>query len=552
MVEGRLEGDDPMHRRALALPVLVATAALLAGCVPPSGPLTLEQVNAEFAEPIEPAWEVEVPGIYGEPAILDDLIAVYATDDEVGLRLEVRSAEDGELLWDVPASPGGAWGAPLFEETDSVSRAYPIPSIQPLLLNRGEGEDARAVVIYFERDVVNAEDHITPDDYLHVADARTGEELELTIPGFQDFNLDQYFSLHYLTDADDPFEATEGTIVAVPYSPGRVCGDGPTVCFEEPMGGYIELDLASLEVGVSEPEFSRDYTPEWGPGFARFNGAETTVARVEGGQVLWERTSDDLFADEYTRPPSLVDFIPAGELTLIQGYQTITQTPELGNQLDLDYTTSRRVVAVDTETGATVWTLEGGDAHCFAVKDYPRDPAAEVLPMCLATGGFFSYHYDDDEMLDEQEPLVSIVGVNVADGSIEWEIEHAGELSIYMVARQIEWTFAQGSRYSPVYLEEDTTGVADLRTGEVVTSVENATFLCESERPGVDLTYDEGGFIGGRSSLALEYPAGWFAFPCDDEGGEADWSRGSVRVGGYGDGERRIVVTEDGMAGFRL
>jgi hypothetical protein len=83
-------------------------ALLLAGCVP--GPPSADQVAGVFDDAIEPAWSEEVPGIYGEPAVADGFVAVYAKDEEDGLRLEVRDVETGELAWEHVASPNGTPG----------------------------------------------------------------------------------------------------------------------------------------------------------------------------------------------------------------------------------------------------------------------------------------------------------------------------------------------------------------------------------------------------------------------------------------------------------
>lgn len=544
-----------------AATALAASALLLAGCIP-SGPPTLEQVNAEFGQTITPTWEVDVDGIYGEPAIADDMVAIYAKDDEVGLRLEVHSTTTGELLWKHTASPGGAWGAPLFDETSSASRDYPIPTIQPLVVKRGTGEDAMWVVVYFEREITH--ESIVPDDFLRVADLATGEELEVTIPDF-DPDYDYLDSARITTDGELAFNS---------YSPGSVCDDGPTICFSESEEGYVRLDVGTLEVSMTEPvvpDDDLDYTLGFGEGYyTAYTDTDLDILRIDKRSIMWDRPTTEVF-DQGMSPPDFIDFpVDDGKL-LIQGYRSMSTNTDLGNQLDLDYTESRRVAALDPDTGERAWLIEGGDQFCYAVAQYAAPAESEVRPMCLATAGHFSYAPQTGTMLDQAGAVASIVGVNVTDGSIEWEVEHAGEQSILHVARLLDAVFASRGPFASVPAAPDEPGLIDLTDGTVVASPDNATFVCKAERDGVQLQFEGSAFVGGLNPIALEYPAGWFGYPCDLEAAAADgplingkdpgdidppdvaWSKGAVRVAGYpaGDG-MAILLTKTGLVGFTL
>lgn len=553
-----------MHtrERSTALAAITATVALLlTGCVP-SGPPTLDQVNAEFAQPIDPSWQVDVDGIYGEPAIADGMVAVYAQDDEVGLRLEVHSASTGKLLWKHTASPGGAWAAPLFEETNSASRAYPTPTIQPLVVQRGTGDKARWVIVYFEREITHGS--IVPDDFLRVADLATGKEQKVTIPGF-DPNVDYLDSARITEDGELAFN---------PYSPGWVCGDGPTICFDDMDQGYVRLDVGSLEVSLTDrvvPDDDLDYTIGFGQGYySAYTDDDLDLVRIKDQSVLWDVPTTDLF-DQGMSPPEFVDFVHAKSLLLVQGYRSILTNTDLDNQLSLDYAESRRVAAVDPDTGERSWLLEGGDQFCYAVAQYNAPVDATVRPMCLATAGSFSYAPTTGKMLDQTDVEASIVGVNVKDGSIEWEVKHAGEQSILHVARELDAVFASRGPFASVPAAPKKPGLIDLSDGKVAQSPDKATFVCKSERNGVDLKFEGSAFVGGLNPIALEYPAGWFAYPCDlkdaaaagplingkDPGDvelpDVAWSKGAVRVAGYPAGDGRVVLlTKTGLAGFTL
>ncbi len=538
---------------------LMTSAGLLSGCVPgllgaPSGSseMSLEQAAAELAEPIEPDWEVDVEGILGEPAILGDAVAVYsATEVEDSMQLHVYSLTTGELLWEHAASTAGEYTPPLFEETQSVGRTYPIPTLTPLVTWRDGGDKAverQAVVVYFER--VASEGSLSGNEVLHVADLETGEDLPVTVPGY-DFAEDFLYSVR--EDFEDP-----EVIVATPKSPGRLCGDGPTFCFDEPADGYITLDVGALEAAVTEPVVPADgvtYSPEWGAGYAHVVTAETeeAIARLDDGTLLWQRLSHDIFEDDRTSPPGITEFRPAQDLVLLQGYQQIQVTPELGNQFDLDYAASRTVAALDPQTGETAWTLPGGDQLCYLLADAPRDPDAAVQPMCLATGGSFSYTLETDTMIESEDPVVSVVGVDVSDGSIVWELEHAGDQSVLGQARQLETVFDSRSTFAAAVIDDEA-GLVDLSDGSWQPAPDDAGFACTSERPGILPTFSASVFASSTNLIALEYPAGWYSFACDDDAeAVSSWTVGAVRTAGYDAGDdRRVLVTEGGLAGFVL
>lgn len=548
--------------RVAALGMAILTGgALLTGCVPGlgstdgpggTGGMSLERAAAELATPIDPNWEVDVEGILGEPAILGDYVAVYsATEVEDSMRIRVYSLKTGELAWEHAASTAGEYTPPLFEETQSVGRTYPIPTLRPLVAQRDGGTKTtkqQAVVVYFER--VAAPGVTDGQEIMHVADLGTGEDLPVTVPGY---DLVEDFLDSVRPDFDDP-----NLIVATPQSPGRPCGDGPTFCFDEPADGYITLDVGALEAAVTDPIVPADgvtYSPEWGVGYAHVVTPETeeAIARIDDGTLLWQRLSHDIFEDDRTSPPGITPFRPAQDLVLLQGYQQILVTPELGNQLDLDYAASRTVAALDPETGETAWTLPGGDQLCYLLANAPRDPDADVQPMCLATGGSFSYTLDTDAMITSEDPVVSVVGVDVADGSIAWELEHAGDQSVLMQARQLDAVFDSRTRFAAAVIDDEA-GLVDLSDGSWEPAPDDAGFVCKSERPGILPTFSASVFASSTNLIALEYPAGWYSFPCDaDTQAGRTWTAGAVRTAGWDAGDdRRVIVTEDGLAAFTL
>ena len=287
-------------------------------------------------------------------------------------------------------------------------------------------------------------------------------------------------------------------------------------------------------------------------------GDDFSVARLVDGEELWRVSETDLFDDARTIPAEKRDFRPAGGVVLIQGYQAILNNMD-DHTFEYDYAASRTLVAVDPETGEVAWRVKGADSLCFAVGDDRVDPDADVIPVCHATGGSYLYDNDSEEMIEEENPEVSIAGLDLSDGSLTWEVPHAGDQAILQHARQFDAVFASGPAFAVVDTAEEgddavEIGVVDLASGDLEPVPEEARLLCEAERPGVELEFQGSVFVSGANPIALEYPAGWYQFPCSSAGEPAKtWTKSAVRVGGLPAAEGRVVVvTEDGLAGFAL
>lgn len=540
--------------RILSLSIVVAaTAILLSGCV--QGPPSPGQVADEFDDAVTPAWSVDVPGIYGEATVVGDLVAVYAQDDQDGMRLEVHDTDTGKLLWQHVTSPGGAWGAPLFSETTSASRPYPIPPIKPFVAEVGKGDTAKPMVVFTER-VLTETNEIYNPDILHVADLRTGKEMKLTAPDYVDYESPLAWAR---VDED-------GHLIVNAYSPYRLCGKGPAVCFEDDDGGFNRVDLSTGEVRNTKPDFDPFdgvYSRDWGAEYVRVSGddadaaGDTLVARMVDGTEKWRVGADELFPDGGS-PAELRDFTMAGGLLLIQGYRSILENTD-DRTLAYDYAQSRTLAAVDPDTGKVAWSASGVDSLCFAVNGWDRPAKTTTIPVCHATGGSFLYDIDSKKMLKEEPPEVSIAALDLSDGSLTWEVKHAGDQAILEHGRQLDAVFSSGTAFAVVDTatagsKGPKVGVLDLASGELKPMPAKAGYLCESERDGVTLKFQGSVFVSGSNPIALEYPAGWYQFPCDEDAAPAKtWTRGAVRVGGMAAADGRvIVVTEKGLAGFEL
>jgi outer membrane protein assembly factor BamB len=534
-------------RRSIIIFGSIAAGALtLTACVGPPSP---ESIAAEFATPIEPVWQVDVPGLYGEPVIRDGVVLAYADDDEVGMRLTAHSVDDGELLWEHTSSPGGAYANPILTAWDAASRPYPLSTIEPLVVETGTGEDAAPAVVFFERDVET--DSIRPDDFLRVADLRTGELLDVTLP---EFDPEEFtFEPLGLTDG--------GEVFANVHSPGYPCRDG-LYCFvttfaESSDGsgnGVIVFDPATLEAHYEEPfipETDETTIVEWGLEYVRVLADDTEIARYRDGERVWQVATTELFDDGRTSPPEYVDFEQVGDVLLIQGYQGLLETldPDLPHTLSVDMVDARTLVAVDPETGELLWRLPGGDMLCHAVRERPLAADADGIPICLATAGSFVYNIGTDEIDDEEELVASIAELSVADGEVGWEVEGAGTVAVGHASRLLDVTYAARGDLTVVDIaESEETGLVDLRDGGwYPIPLDDAGFVCKAERPDVELEFEGSVFAGGSNPITTGYPAGWYHFACDDTGEESDvYTKGAVRVAGYPAGEKRVVLPLEG------
>jgi hypothetical protein len=158
-------------------------------------------------------------------------------------------------------------------------------------------------------------------------------------------------------------------------------------------------------------------------------------------------------------------------------------------------------------------------------------------------------------MVEQEDIVASIAEVDIATGEIGWELPGLGADSIAHVVRLVE--VAYGAR-GPLTVAGDTDEVSlvDLRDGEAYPMPDNAGYVCRSERDDVLPEFEGSPFTGGINPIASGYPAGWYQFPCDEVGSPVDgWTRGSVRVAGYGasdDSTTVVLPLEGSLAGFTL
>jgi hypothetical protein len=530
-----------MRRRPLALGLLaVATALALTGCT--AGPETLDDIAAEFAQKAKPVWTTAVPGVIGEAAVAGDLVAVYRTvgTTKKSLRIAVYSTATGKRLWEHAAATAGEYAAPLFSETASARRRYPVPAMKPEIVERGTGKRAATVIVYFDRP---GHDLLFSPTRMHVAQLRTGRELKLTVAkkggGY-----------------GSPVQRDEkGGVDANVVTPATACGAGPILCWAGLGGHEVRLDLATLRVSGDSPQYpDRDVGPEWGRGLGNYTppgGEISDLAFYRHGTAVWSRSIADLFGADGFLPPENVPMPRYGDVILVQGYRAIRQDDAAGT-LSLDIGASRRVVAIDADTGKTLWSKDDGDALCYAAARSDAAPDAEVVPMCLATGGSYVYDRGTSAFTRYEKPVVSLVGVKVRTGRVAWTVPHAGENSVRQVVRLADWTFDAHGRYAAVAVTSAAVRLADLRTGATSRMPKTARFACREERAPLKQIDGDASIVNGQNLLSSQYPGGWQSYPCTAKGVKASsWTAGAVRLAATLDAHGRgVVLTASGLTGF--
>lgn len=540
-------------RRSVLLGIVAVGALSLTACV--GGGPSPGDVAAEFATPIEPEWTTEVPGMFGEPVIRDGVVLAYADDEEVGMRLTAVDLASGDILWEHTASPGGAYGNPILTSVFAASRPYPLPTITPTVIERGDDDDPGLAVVFTERDIEMQS--IRPDDLLRVVDLHTGEELEVTVP---DFDPDDFLNYDPIGIQDE-----DGDVFANFYTPARQCGELVCWAAEDPetTSGYslVTLDPATLELRIekgflpgSEDPLGPDYGMEY---LSIATDDDFDLARYVDGAEVWRHPTDELFGVERTSLPDFGGVAEFGDLVLVQGYQAMRETLDQVHTYDLDFVTSRTLVAVDRDSGDVVWRVEGGDMLCHAVHERLAPADSESIPICLATGGSFLYDLVTEDFAEQVDLEASIVELDVATGELGWESEHSGEVSLAQVGNLLDVTYSSRGDLALVDRDEET-GLVDLRDGSWYPLPEEGEVVraCKAERDDVELDFEGSAFASGQNPITTGYPAGWRHYPCDEDGAEIDgWSKGAVRVAGYRDAESpelAVIVEEGALVGFRL
>jgi hypothetical protein len=320
------DSGETMSRLTSALPITALALLLtLTGCTAdaaaPTGgnTQTAESETDATVRELEteaiPAWTVDA-SVVGQPAAADGVVLAYTKASSGALQIVAWDSATGEQLWADTAvtgavTPGVMVTARIVEDGDTHHAVY---------LRPGDEEGWQDIVL---------------------ADLATGTPIALP---------------------DNRVWAT---------SRPATCADGEDVCFTGYKQSAYDAGSVSYRFAASGGEISQDGDIVL-PASARLlgNRVYSTNSRAPGGtellgasaggQTLWERTYEDVFGVGASSDGGWAwdDEDPA-ELMLGAGY-VIDAAARQTDSFTTD-ATQRRVVALDPQTGETVWSIDGAD-----------------------------------------------------------------------------------------------------------------------------------------------------------------------------------------------
>lgn len=283
--------------------------------VAPEGPVAREAWHTEEVQPVT------------APALIGGVLVLYSVTGKDGKDLSINGIDpaDGALLWSHPATPSQSVGGvslTLHEVDGAVVHLAPVEGDF-----RGE---APAVVV--------------------LRDPVTGEELRAT---------------------EDPL--SHGSLPGpCEHDPDRVCA-------------RIRVDGVWTELGLADDGTFRQ-VPEsaatgWSPiaplGLSRSGREGTSLARVVGGEVLWQADTEELFAEGSSTNSGWNFQAFADDTLLVGSVGTRTSAPSYRTVWDLP---AYRTVGIDAATGERRWLAEHTSSFCDVdVTGEDEDPLLACL-----------------------------------------------------------------------------------------------------------------------------------------------------------------------------
>ncbi|ASD20716.1 hypothetical protein B7495_00130 [Cryobacterium sp. LW097] len=493
-----------MFRATSTLPIaaLVLLVALT-GCTPGTSliPESAADIAArELDEVATPDWSVDA-SLVGDPAAADGVVLAYAKASSGSLQVVAWDATTGEQLWADSAVTGAATvgvqaSATIISDGDQHYAAY---------LRPGDDKDWQDLVL---------------------ADLGTGTPVPLT---------------------DNRVWAT---------SRPSSCADGTDICFT----GWKQTDYDAGSLSYRFTTAGGEITPDTDvvlPDSARLIGNRvysTNSRPPEGtemlgssadGEFLWERPYQDVFGEGtssdggwfWTKEKTTGLLIGAGGLFDASRADATEYT---------DDATQQRVVALDPESGESVWSLDGAEFCDYYVREEARADGKRTF--CVINSGTTSVVKKADGSgfdVTHTDFDVDLVGVDVATGEIDWTLPLGGD-DYNGTGDEKESTFASFSADSVRLIDGEST-IVNLITGEHSDASEEAVYACSIQREPLIAMYPGTGestsFGGGDDHQA-----------CEATGELSDtFSIGSVRMVGVDAGAGRLIVASPGaLLGFTV
>lgn len=493
-----------MFRVTSALPMAALVLLVtVTGCTSGAGPVTESESAAttrEFETDATPTWTVDA-SLVGPPAAADGVVLGYVKASSGALQITAWDATTGDELW-----------------SDNAATGAVTPG-----------------VVVTSRIIEDGEKHFAT--YLRPADDR----------GWQDLVLADLATGTEVALADNRVWAT---------SRPSTCADDADVCFT----GWKQSAYESGALSYRFASTGGDIVPDTDlvlPPSARLlgNHVYSTNSRppegtellgsTSGGRTLWERAYVDVFGAGTSSDGGWAwHEDDATKLLLGTGAVYDAATRDTA-EFSID-ATQKRTVALDPQSGETVWSIDGADFCDGDVREAELVDGKRTL--CLYRAGSTSIVMTADGTGYESTSTdfdVDLIGVDVASGDIDWTLPLGGE---QFNGDSQKLGFASSSA-EQVMLVEGVPTVVNVVTGDHTETSIDGTYACSALRDPFLAV-----FPGSTTGERKPFGAGADYEACDASGTVTDaFSTGSVRMIGVDTDNGYAVIAGPGtLLGFAV
>ncbi|PRY70618.1 hypothetical protein B0I08_101755 [Glaciihabitans tibetensis] len=487
----------------------IALIALLAGCTggpapdasdDPTAEATPEALVLDLTTQVEPTWTVAAD-LLGDPASIDGYVGSYVEAADRSMNAVVWDAATGQEMWRDIADPGmGTRGVPFWLDLFEF--------------------DGASYATYLRQEMG------TQKTELIIADLATGTPVH---------TIADVFAL------GRPFACADDT---------KVCGVGSLADTYSSDQGDFRVDVATGEAAMFNDETVAAGARPLGANIygtlgRPANGNVEMIGYNSDGTSRWEVPYSDIFGEGYSSDAGYT-WTGEGATGLIVGSGFYLE-PARGT--DSPYTldeTAQKLVGVDANDGSVVWSLPGVATCSLGRIDVEESPG--VQPFCRINAGTTEV----GPLVEGVERTVTttgldmtLVGVNMATGDIEWEVPLGGDLANSVSSYAVG--FATGTNPLKLAVVDGVVVPINAVTGVVGDPVTEGTVACSQQRKFYVTYYPH--TTGGER----EFVAGSDTFPCDlakTPLAQTSYSPDAIRIAGTALGDDRYLI--GGAAGLSM
>ncbi|HML51902.1 MAG TPA: PQQ-binding-like beta-propeller repeat protein [Propionicimonas sp.] len=442
-----------MKNLALAATAVAAVLTLIAGCASPTPP-----APSVPAKQVHQLWKISA-SLVGTPTIVDDTIVSYAQASHQ-LVVAAWNLADGKLLWSADATTSSeAPGIELSVRTVTVKKKTFVAFLTKRTNNTWPG--------------------------LVVADVRTG-------PRKKDAPLVMWAS-------STPRACSDGNAFCVlgyrPFAPRkqlnlRIDPLAPALKTERSDGLPPNSRLLGYDI------FATETRPP--------HGVEH-VGRVQNGKITWQRPYTDVYGKASSSDYGWAWRDTDGDIIAGIGYPELcTFTTKAGEEFKTCDDTHGRMVGLNHDTGATVWTVDGVDT-CPSASMLDATSEDRII-ICRNTEGSSTYRREDGWWeLQSRTRRSELIAIKHQTGEILWHTD----LGTFTGTSE-DADFVSSDDHLLLKIN-DTTNIYDLDTGEATPADATSQLMCVRTRPPLRLQR-----LGEKRRY--EYNIGTDVEPCDGRG----------------------------------